>query len=417
MTLASHRFFTTTLALLLFAASFVSSLRAETPESLDPNWIIPPPLKDLDRDYKVRIVYHVPSDREVKPKYREKLEVLMRVVADIYQRDFTSKGIKTRGLDFEFEEDGHLQVHLVKGKHPAKHYTGDPPTNDRLFNSTTADMIAQVGYPMRRACIIFSEAGGIAEATPAYPYCGIAMVSADMLRDEITGSTVEQQIAYLFDEKPVTKVDGTEAEPRNRASQISNGVLLHELGHVFYMLHDQRDRHSIMVYGYHNLRLMYDKREADSHPVRFSEEHARIAATTRFLSEEFNDLDGTEPKVEFSLRKPPQAGDTEIEYLLKASDDEGLGCFILYESTLESLLGGEALEGKTIEKEGTLKRPIPVRSGQLLHYRIYLMDKNGNAGMAELGYRVPLEKQESETASENASTAKSPAEDAKSSEE
>ena len=32
------------------------------------NRIIPPPLKDLKKDYKVRLVYFVPSDREAKPK-------------------------------------------------------------------------------------------------------------------------------------------------------------------------------------------------------------------------------------------------------------------------------------------------------------------------------------------------------------
>ena len=62
--------------------------------------IIPPPLEDLGRDYKVRLIYFVPTDREVKPGYQKKAEVLMRVVADIYRREMKANGQNTRGLDF-----------------------------------------------------------------------------------------------------------------------------------------------------------------------------------------------------------------------------------------------------------------------------------------------------------------------------
>ena len=76
--------------------------------------IIPPPLKDLRKDHNVRLVYFVPTDRKIKADYRKKSEVLMRVVADIYRREMKANKHETRGLDFEFEEDGRLKVHLVK---------------------------------------------------------------------------------------------------------------------------------------------------------------------------------------------------------------------------------------------------------------------------------------------------------------
>ncbi len=91
----------------------------------EPELMIPPPLKDLGKDHKVRLVYFVPNDREVKANYREKSEVLMRVVADIYRREMQANKHKTRGLDFEFEEDGRLKVHLIKAKHPAVFYSPD----------------------------------------------------------------------------------------------------------------------------------------------------------------------------------------------------------------------------------------------------------------------------------------------------
>lgn len=377
---------------LLNAPALQLPARADTEPAKAQQYIIPPALKDLGRNYKVRLVYFVPTDKEIKPQYREKIEVLMRVVADVYRRDLTNKGHNTRGLDFEFDNKGQLKVHLLRGKHPAKHYTGDPPTSDRLFQSTSAEMIGTIGYPLRRACLIFSEAGGIAEATPAHPYCGVAMVSGDMLRDKITAPTIEKHIRNMFDETPVKNADGKDGEHRNREIQISNGVLLHELGHIFYMLHDQRDQRCIMAYGYHNLRLLFQKQQANKQPVHFSPAHARMAAGTRYFSESFNEQDTTVPQVKFQFARPPQPGDKEIHFSLKAMDNEGLHAVIYYESTLDSLVDGEKLEGKQTDKKGVLNRRVPIRPGQLVHYRIYLMDVNGNVGTAELSHRVSAEK-------------------------
>lgn len=372
-------------------APFQRSAHAETPPAQ--NRIIPGPLEDLGREYKVRLVYFVPKDREIKKDYREKIEVLMRVVRDVYDRDFKAKGYDTRGLDFEFDEDEKLKVHLIRARHNAEHYTGNPPTSDRLFNSTSNEMVATIGYPAHRACLVFSEAGGIAEATPAIPFCGVAMVSADMLRDEITASTIEKQIENMFDETPVKKADGESSEPRNRATQISNGVLMHELGHIFFMIHDQRDQRNIMAYGYHNLRLMFDKKTALSQPVRFSEDHARIAAATRFFSETIDEEDGEGPQGELKFLTPPQPGDTQVKFSFTASDNVGLKAVIYRESTLDTIIGGESLSGKTFERRGIFPRPIALTPGQLLHYMIYLLDENGNVALIQKDYRVPAEAQ------------------------
>ena len=97
--------------------------------------VIPPPLQDLQKEYKIRLVYFVPTDRQVKPGYREKCEVLMRVVADIYRREMKAHRHRTGGLDFEFAKDGRLKVHLVQAKHPSVFYTGDPFDVDHLLNS------------------------------------------------------------------------------------------------------------------------------------------------------------------------------------------------------------------------------------------------------------------------------------------
>jgi hypothetical protein len=365
------------------------SLNAQTPppdkattRTGKTQYIIPPPLEDLKRDYKVRLVYFVPSDREVKKNYRDKIDVLMRVVADIYRRDLKANGHKSRGLDFEFDQNGKLVVHLIKGKHNSIHYTGKPYKIDHFLKTTIAETTAQVGPPNHRACLIFSEAGGIAEAQPAYPYCGFAMVSADMLRDEVTATTIEKQIAWMFDDTPVRRVDGAQKVPRKTATQVSNGVLIHELGHIFYLLHDTSDtKRNIMAYGYHQLGKMFDRRTAAKRDVRFSPAHARVAVTSRFLSETFDENDIQEPKAKLTMVRQPKPGETTIQFKLTASDNKGLRAAICLQrggGQIDALVGGVTLSGTTFDQVLTFKCPRPLAAGQPLIYILNVVDVNGN---------------------------------------
>ena len=128
---------------LVFGLGLMAQLdRKKSSYPNDPQSLItPPPLEDLGKDYKVRLVYFVPTDREVKPGYQDKCEVLMQVVADVYRREMKANRHETRGLDFEFAEDGRLRVHLVKAKHPSTFYTGEPFDVDleRLGRSRRAE--------------------------------------------------------------------------------------------------------------------------------------------------------------------------------------------------------------------------------------------------------------------------------------
>ena len=363
------------LVLLCGHFSVVESARPENP-------IIPPPLKDLGRDYKARMVYFVPSDKEVKSGYQEKIEVLMRVVADMYHRDLNGKGHKTRGLDFEFDEDGKLKVHLVKGDRPSVFYTGEPFSVDRLLDSSTDEVIRKLGPPDNRACLIFSEAGGIAEAQPRTPHCGFAMVSADMLRDDVTATTIEGQINRFFDTTPVRKVDGQDMEPRMQTTQVTNGVLIHELGHIFFMLHDTSEiQRNIMAYGYHRLRMMYDPKTAKDSPVHFTPAHARVAAATRFFSESFDESDDEAPTIEFNVVEQPKPGDQKIKIALRLTDNAGLKAMICLQrggGMVDALVGEAALEGKEFDEVLEFDIPRKYIANQPLIYIINVVDDNGN---------------------------------------
>ncbi|MDA1280943.1 MAG: hypothetical protein O3B95_13070 [Chloroflexi bacterium] len=354
------------------------------------NRIIPPPLEDLGRNYKVRLVYFVPSDCEVKANYREKAEVLMRVVADIYRREMKSNKIKSRGLDFEFDEEGRLNIHLVRARHPAVVYGGTPFNVDTFIYNQRQEIWETTGFTRNRAVLVFSEAGGIAEAAPLPQiYSGFAFVSGDIFRDGITATTIEEQIKSFLDTTPVRKIDGTEQEPRNRATQVSNGVLIHELGHIFGMLHDSSNASNVMYAGYHNLGQMYDPVAAKARPVRFSPPHARMAGATRFLSEEFDEADAEGPTIhQFELAQQPKVGDKTVKVSLKLSDNAGLSSLICMQrggEWLDGMVGDIDLGGKkTFEKTVTFKCPRPLGKSQPVIYWINVIDVNGNLGQSQL---------------------------------
>ena len=122
-----------------------------------------------------------------------------------------------------------------------------------------------------------------------FSWLGVACVSADALSDVVTASEIEDQIKKFHASEDITAKAAS-------ISQTSNGVIIHEIGHIFGMLHDTKDPRNIMMRGYDNLGKMYQREESKNRPVRFSKAHARMASYSRFLNEvtQFNVKTGSE---------------------------------------------------------------------------------------------------------------------------
>ena len=356
--------------------------------------IIPPPVKDLGKDYKLRIVYFVPSDKQIKRNYKEKTEVLMRVVADVYNRELKANGFDTEGLDFEFDDKGSPLVHLVKGKRKSIFYRGDPLDLDHLLNSQQQEIWEQTGFSRNRPTLVFSEAGPVAEARPMpQVYSGLACVSASALSDEVTSLSIVEHIGRLCQSANFTK-------KQSQVSQTTNGVIIHEIGHIFGMLHDTSDSRNIMMRGYDNLGKMFNSKYANQRPVRFSKAHARIASFSRFLSKSFDMSDDEPPNIKrFEIVSPVNEGDQTIKVSIEISDNSGLGSVVVMQrggGQIDALTGDfEPKKTEKINRRFELKSPKNFVKGQPVVLIMNCMDINGNLAQSVLRTNVNPKKNQS----------------------
>ena len=352
-------------------------------EKNDSPYIIPPPLKNLDKKYKLRIVYFVPSDKKVKKEYRQKASVLMRVVSDVYKRELKANGFHTKGLDFEFDQNGQMIVHLVNAENKSSFYTGSPFNVDHFLNTHQQEIWEKTGFSRNRPTLVFSEAGAVAEARPIpQVYSGLACVAADALRDVVRASKIEDQIKKFHASEDIT------AKAAN-ISQTSNGVIVHEIGHIFGMLHDTKDPRNIMMRGYNNLGKMYQKEESKNRPVRFSKAHARIASYSRFLNEEFDEADAEAPNIEkFGIESSINSGDESINISVRIKDNKGLASIIIMQrggGQIDALVADYSPKGAAVfDKNVSIKCPKPLVPNQPVIMIINVMDLNGNLSQSTI---------------------------------
>ncbi|HEX3314657.1 MAG TPA: hypothetical protein VHR72_07175, partial [Gemmataceae bacterium] len=224
-------------------------------------------------DYRIRLIYFVPSDREPTAHYADKIRVVMHFVSELYRQDIAAHGVKSAGLRFE-SENGRPVVHLVRSRRPAAYFSGSPNYDkDHNFASTQPEIPSSIGAPNRNVLFVFSETYDPGPAATEWPGAfalgahfsadgGLGVIASWMLRPEFCATTVEEEMRMLYDTTPIkgrTSV-GTHRmdSPRSQFIQDGFGAVAHELGHALGLPHDfRKDNLYIMGNGFRNLRYNF----------------------------------------------------------------------------------------------------------------------------------------------------------------
>jgi hypothetical protein len=350
------------------------------------------------KDYRIRLAYFVPADREPTPDYEKKIRVLMHFVSEVYRQDFQERRIRSEGLRFE-AKNGEPVVHLVRGGRAAAFYNKAPDYDvHNQWKHILAEIPASVGAPNRNLIIVFAETydsgvaafewpGGVALGSRFSTEGGVGLFSAWILRPEFCAPTVERQNQMLFDTTPITGRTalghGRPDSPRFEFIEDGFGAVAHELGHALGLPHDnRRDDLYIMGNGFRNLRWNFTTPPDARRRARFSDDNARILYSSRYLASDLVLSDRLAPAVQLNWAAAPQEGATRIRVSVTASDNEGLRAVLFFSPAQDSVVGGRPLTGKQQEFEQTLTvRPLKPGPFQL---EALVTDVGGNLTQARL---------------------------------
>lgn len=169
----------------------------------------------------VRMIYFLPKDRPFRQEVVDSMRSVIRRTQAFYAEQMEAHGHGS--FLIETDADGAPQVHRVDGRYGYSHYKNDTMGDVMLEVEPTFDFNQNVYLIVvdHGDAVLFEPGGGVFRgvAVPATKNGGVAMVPAAVL----------YKISDL--------------------NPLGLNVTAHELGHVFGLEHDFRDRRYIMSYG------------------------------------------------------------------------------------------------------------------------------------------------------------------------
>ena len=343
-------------------------------------------------DYKVRIVYFIPSDRQPTRNYQAKITTLMNFVASLYRYELNRRGHPKAGLKFEMDGDTLFKVHVVNGQQPAVRYN-DAPQYDagKQWDRILPDIPAEVASPTKNLMIVFAETydsgpakwewpGGIALGARFNADGGCGIFSAWILQDDFCATNTQDQIKLLNDSTPIpgrfALGHGRINSPRFEFIEDGFGAVAHELGHAVGLPHDiRKDDRYIMGNGFRNLRINLNKKLGPNERVRFSDDNALLLAGSRFLNPDIDLTDARTPEGTLTIVRKGKSDNYLVKF--KCTDDKSLGGVVFFDQVRSSVVGGKPLSGKSQEFTVTLRLQPEQPSGQV-KLNAELIDRGGN---------------------------------------
>lgn len=194
-------------------------------------------------DYKIELVYFVPSDRTPTANYDGKLRAIASLMEQTVTNDLRSKGYETEGPRFTRDDAGQIKITLVSGDRPALFYNQNAAWKSPGHFAAIQKELQNRSYDFRRQMtFIFSETyefgpaprlwpGHIAIATALPPSGGVALFSAWVLQDELATADGDELRRRFFDDStPYAGRRSLDQENANRFANASSRADLLEDG-------------------------------------------------------------------------------------------------------------------------------------------------------------------------------------------
>lgn len=352
---------------------------------------LPPAIRFVPTDDRIRLIYFVPSDREPIEHYAEKIRVVMEVVNDLYQSALRSHGYQFDKLNLELGTDERPVIHLIRSQKTAR-YFNDAPTFDQVkhFARIRDDIPVNVGTPRRHMMVVFAETyepgpapiewdGSVGRGGHFTTDGGVGIMSAWILRDEFCATTFEQQKQLILDTTPITgrTALGTRRLNSARFEFIEDGfgAVAHELGHALGLPHDTRAPTDMMGHGFRNLQANYRPGTVPGQRIGISTENARILGVSRYLFKTTDRTDSSPPKGDLKVSWVAEKGD-RLKISLTATDNSGLKAALFYDVQRDSVIGGAELSGQ--QKNIELELTVAARDSGDFVFTTILADQGGN---------------------------------------